>query len=160
MVAPRNYDPKAKGQLLSLILRGLRLFRRRLSADVATSMNMPPRSYEHFEAGKGRLNVARVHLFAKVLSVDPYGIFAALEIGSPAFAARTADNNFMTVFHIALQEFDATTQDAIANLDAYDLMDAFNEMFDKLSAAAAAKNGVIKRWRRDTDEDPEDGEDA
>ena len=157
MVAPRNYDPKARGPLLSLILRGLRQFRRKRSAVIAIGMNMPPRSYEHFEAGKGRLNVERVHLFAKVLGVDPYGIFAALEIGSPAFAARTADNNFMTIFYIALQGFDATTQDAIANLDAYDLMDAFNEMFDKLSAAALAKDGMIKRWRRDKpDEDPDD----
>ena len=34
-------------------------------------------------------------------------------------------------------------------------MDAFTEMFDKLSEAAKAPDGMIKRWRREDDEDPQ-----
>lgn len=116
---------------------------------------MPQRSYEHFEAGKGRLNTDRVHALAAALSADPYGIFSAMAINSPEFAVRTADNKLMTVFFIALQEFDATTQDAIAHLDAYALMDAFTEMFDKLREAANAPDRMIKRWRREDDGDSE-----
>lgn len=119
-------------------------------------MAMRQRSFEYFEAGKGRLNNDRVHLLASVLGADPYGIFAAIAINSPDFAIRTADNKMMTVFFIALQEFDATTQDAIASLDAYALMDAFTEMFDKLSAAAKAPDGMIKRWRKDSEDPPDD----
>ena len=92
MVERPRFDPKAMGALLSQVLRELRLFRRKRPTQVAIEMGMPPRSYEHFEAGRGRLNVERIHLFASRLGVDPYGIFASLEIGSPAFAVRTAEN--------------------------------------------------------------------
>lgn len=154
MVELPRKDEKVRRRLRSEIFRGLRLFRRKKTADVAKMLGMRPRTYEHFEAGNGRLNNDRIHAFAGALGADPYGILTAIAISSPAFAVRTADNKLMTVFLIALQEFDATTQDAIAQLDAYALMDAFTEMFDKLSAAAKAPDGMIKRWRREDDEDP------
>lgn len=98
--------------------------------------------YEHFEGGFGPLNVERVHQFAELLRVDPYGILTGVEICSPDFAVRTADNKFMTMFYLQLQEFDERTGDAIALLDAYCLMDAFREMFAKLEAEARRREAL------------------
>jgi transcriptional regulator with XRE-family HTH domain len=161
MVALPERKPKALARLLSQILRGLRLFRRRRPDDLAEALGIAPRSYGNFEAGKGRLNVERIHKLADLLKVDPYGIMAAIDIGSPAFAVRTADNMMMSIYLMALQEFDTVTGDAIAHLDAYTLMDAFTEMFDKLVETAKAQDAMIKRWRSEKpDGDPEGGEDA
>lgn len=136
MVAPPD-DPAAKGPLLASILRSLRRLRRRRLVDVAAELGIKQRTYEHFEAGRGPLNVERVHQFAELLDVDPYGILAALEIGSPDFARRTADNKFMTAFHLQLQAFDQRVGDKLALLDAYTLMDSFGRMFEELEARAS-----------------------
>lgn len=136
MVVSPDIDPAAKGPLLAKILRSLRRLRRRRLVDVAADLKIKQRTYEHFEAGKGPLNVERVHQFAELLDVDPYGILAALEIGSSDFARRTADNKFMTAFHLQLQAFDSRVGDKLALLDAYSLMDAFEVMFAELEARA------------------------
>jgi len=149
----RAVGRKSEAGLRAAVFRELRMFRRMRPAEVAQAMAMRPRTYEHFESGMGRLNVTRVRAFAEALNADPHAICAALAIKSPAFAARAADNKLVTVFLIALQEFDATTQDAIATLDAYALMDAFTEMFDRLGEIARAPDGMIRRWRRDDEEE-------
>jgi transcriptional regulator with XRE-family HTH domain len=143
MVALPDHDPTARGPLLARILGAVRRFRKRKLADVAVEMTMKQRTYEHFEGGKGPFNVDRIHQLADLLGVDPHGILAALTIASPAFAIRTADNQFMTIFLMALRGFDERTGDAIARLDAYTLMDAFNEMFAGLEAKARAHDNFL-----------------
>jgi len=145
MVAPSDRDPKAKGPLLARALRGLRRLRRRTLVDVVAALGMKKRTYEHFEGGFGPLNVDRVHELADLLDADPYGVLAALEICSPDFALRTADNKLMTMFYLQLQEFDARAGDAIALLDSYCLFDAFREMFAKLEAEAQRRRDLACR---------------
>lgn len=145
MVAPADRDPTAKGPLLARILRAVRNFRRRLLADVARDLGIKQRTYEHFEGGFGPLNVERVHAFSELLRVDPYGVLAALEICSPEFAVRTAENKLMTMFYLQLQDFDEHTGDAITLLDAYTLMAAFREMFAKLEKEAREREALVSR---------------
>ena len=52
----------------------------------------------YFEAGRGKINVDRIHQFARVLDVDPYAILAAVEIRSPGFAVACAEQKLMTLF--------------------------------------------------------------
>jgi transcriptional regulator with XRE-family HTH domain len=150
MVALPEHDPKARGHLLAKALGAVRRLRKRKLADVAVEMTMKQRTYEHFEGGKGPLNVDRVHQVAELLGVDPYGVLAALDIGSPEFAVRSADNKFMTIFLMSLQAFNSRVQDSVARLDAYDLMDAFNEMFDGLEAKALAHETFLGQLRPKT----------
>lgn len=145
MVAPPDRDPAAKGPLLARALRALRKLRGRRLIDVAATLGMRKRTYEHFEGGFGPLNVERVHEVAELLRVDPYGILTALEICSPEFAVRTADNKFMTMFHLQLQEFNERTGDAITLLDAYCLLDAFREMLGKLEVEARRREALTAR---------------
>ena len=147
MVVRPERSGLAKADMLSDILRSVRKLRQKRVPEVAAAMGLRLRTYEHFEAGRGRLNVDRIHAFAELVGADPYALVTALEIGSPPFAVRTANNKLMTMFLIALQGFDEQVGDAIANLDAYALTDAFTEMFDKLAAAASGPDGMIQRWR-------------
>lgn len=152
MVAPPD-DPAAKGPLLAKVLRSLRRMRRRRLVDVSAELGLKQRTYEHFEAGRGPLNVERIHQFAELLDVDPYGILAALEIGSSEFARRTADNKFMTAFHLQLQAFDQRIGDKLSLLDAYSLMEAFEAMFAELEARADQLQALSLR-RPPPDEEP------
>lgn len=115
------------------MLKGVRRLRGFTSQDVADRLNMPLRTYEHFEAGNGRLNLDYLHRFAAVTDSDPYGLLHAIAIGSPEFAVRTADNKFMTTFTIFLQAYDRKMGDRIRDLDARSLIAAFSEMFDALA---------------------------
>jgi transcriptional regulator with XRE-family HTH domain len=145
MVASADRDLTAKGPLLARAIRGLRRLRGRKLADVVAALGMRKRTYEHFEGGFGPLNTERVHEVVEHLQGDPYGVLAALEICSPDFALRTADNKLMTIFYLQLQEFDERAGDGIALLDSYCLMDAFREMFQALEAEARRRKELAMR---------------
>lgn len=121
------------GHLRSAALKGVRKLRGLSTQDLAARLNMPLRTYEHFEAGHGRLNLDYLHRFSEVTNSDFYGLLHAIAIGSPEFAVRTADNKFMTTFTIFLQAYDRRMGDRIRDLDARSLIAALGEMFDALA---------------------------
>lgn len=101
-MAWRSGDPRKDGELLSAALKAVRRHRGLLAREVARAMNMPLRTYEHFESGHGRINLDHIHRFARATDCDPLGILVSVRMGSPAFAQRTVDNKLMLVFLIAL----------------------------------------------------------
>lgn len=146
MAAPPN-DDAARGETLARALKAIRRRRGLRSADAAQALGMPLRSYEHFESGRGRLNLERIHSAADALDADPYAVVAALEIGSPEFAARCADNKLMTIYMMALQDFDDIAGDDIAHLDPRTLIAAFTLLFDQLAQEARARAQALEDWR-------------
>lgn len=124
---------------------------------MAMRLHLSIRAYENFENGKGRLNVERILRVATLLKADPYAILGALEMGSPAFAQRCANNKLMSILMLALRDFDSKAGDAIVGLDPLFLMKAFSAFFDQLAEHAAEQQEVIERWRRlrDSSEDDE-----
>ncbi|MDQ8027458.1 MAG: helix-turn-helix transcriptional regulator [Brevundimonas sp.] len=135
-VGPETGDD---GRLRSAVLKAVRRMRGQSTQDLATALNMPLRTYEHFEAGHGRLNHDYMHRFSLATDCDVYGLFAAIAIGSPAFAVRTADNKFMTTFMILLQAYDRQMGDRIRDLDARSLIAAFGALFDALIETGALR---------------------
>jgi transcriptional regulator with XRE-family HTH domain len=131
---------------LSDVLKALRHHRRLRSATVAEAMGMPLRSYEHFESGAGRMNRDRIHRFADAIDVDPYAIFVALDIGSPEFAIRCADNKLMMILTMALLEFDLTVGDGIQRLETTQVIEAFTSCFDGLHEKAKASEAFVETW--------------
>jgi transcriptional regulator with XRE-family HTH domain len=121
------------GRLRSAALKAVRKLRGLSTRDLAAALNMPLRTYEHFEAGHGRLNLDYLHRFSEATDADFHGLMHAIAIGSPEFAVRTADNKFMTTFTILLQAYDRQMGDRIRDLDARSLIAAFGEMFDTLA---------------------------
>lgn len=133
---------------LSRALRLIRLHRGMRTVDVADAMNMKLRTYENFEAARGTLNIERIHEFAKVTDSDPYAIFAAMDIGSPAFALRCADNKLMTIMMVEVQEFDLELGDTIAEIDARPLINAFTRTFRDLALQAVKHDRAAAEWLR------------
>lgn len=146
MGAPPQDDAE-RGACLSKALKAIRRRRGLRACDAAAAMQMPLRSYEHFEAGLGRLNVDRVHRFAEALDADPYAILAAVEIGSPELAVRCADNKLISVLMMALQDFDAAAGEAIPTLDAAAAIAVFTDAFDRLATEARRRAQALQTWR-------------
>jgi transcriptional regulator with XRE-family HTH domain len=151
MAAPPTEDFPSGRTALPQILKAIRRRRGLRSSDVARDMHMPLRSYEHFESGRAKLNVAKIHEFAEVVDADPFAILTAMEIGSPAFALRCIDNKLMTILTMALQDFDATAGDDIARMDPMRLLTRFNQLFDELTSHARAADDYVARWKSGDD---------
>lgn len=133
-------------ETLSAALRLIRAHRRQKTGDVAKTMNMAMRSYEHFEAGGGRINFERIHQFAEATDSDPHAIIAALALGSPRFAVRCADNKLMTIFTVAIQEFDEEVGDAIADLDALIVINTITKALKDLAVQSTRKDNAAEAW--------------
>lgn len=116
-MTPIRFADESHRQGLSAALKAVRRRRGRTAAEVAEAMAMPLRSYEHFEAGKGRFDFDKVRRFAEVLEADPFAILIAVQIAAPAFAARCADNKMMLALLIRLEEFQRDLGEAVADLD-------------------------------------------
>jgi transcriptional regulator with XRE-family HTH domain len=147
-------DPTSRRAYLSRALKAVRRRRGLSAAEMARAVGMPLRSYQHFEAGRTRINTDRVHEIARILNADPYAILAAVDLGSPEFAVRAADNKLMTIILMALRDFDATAADLIAQLDARILTTTFERVFLDLAAQARERAAMGDRWR-----DPHGSED-
>jgi hypothetical protein len=146
MTAERVGVAEGDGACLSEVLRLLRRRRGLRTVDVARAMQMPLRSYEHFEAGRGRLNLERVKAFARVTNSDPYAILAAVDLGAPDLALACADNKLMLVLHLALDGFHKASPDRIAKLEARTLLMGFEALFEELAKAAEAGEAVLAAW--------------
>lgn len=152
--------------LLSQILKAIRQ-RRGLSAKAtAKAMNMAPRSYVYFEAGRGQLNVTRVQQFAAVANADPLAILVALEIGSPRIAVECLENKGMMVLVQALKRFDVQPQNDLSRLDTRTLILASEQFFDGLAARIQKLDAFLEQWMSDPslsgpidDEGPEEDDD-
>lgn len=163
MVARPKDLPNLK-LLAPLTLKALRRMRGVSVPDMAKAMGIARRTYENFENGKSRLNVARVHHFAALLNADPYAILDAFEIRSPEFALRCANNKMMMIHMMALEAFDAQAQDLIVGLDALDLMKLYTAFYDSLVELGRKQDDVVARWRAERAageaETPLEGDDA
>jgi transcriptional regulator with XRE-family HTH domain len=144
-------DVPSRSEALAQALKSLRRLRGLRPGQMADAMGMPRRSYEYFEAGRGPLNVDRVHRFAQILDVDPFAILAAMEIRSPQFAVRCAEHKLMTVMMVAVQEFDATAGDDIARLNAATIIAGLTRVFDALAKEARDGADFAERWMEEAE---------
>jgi transcriptional regulator with XRE-family HTH domain len=149
--------------LLSQAVRILRRARLLKVHDVAQAMGLKPRTYEYFEAGGGQITLERLHRFAQAVRADPNGLVAAIMIGSPQFALRSADNKLVAAFLITLQEFDAAGGDDLKRIDTATYLTAFSETFDRLLEEARRKaeleRATLERFGSDAPSEPPKKED-
>jgi transcriptional regulator with XRE-family HTH domain len=131
------------GRNLAQALRQIRRYRGLSTAEAADLMGMDRRNYANFEAGKGRLNVARVLQFAQVTDSDAWAILAGVLIGSPRLALTAADNKMALVLFILLGEFESELGEAVREVDTADAVSAFRAAFKALEASAAQKQGRV-----------------
>ena len=137
---------RTQAQILGAAIRLVRLHRRMKPADVAMAMGIGKRTYELFEAGKGLVNLERIHRFAEVTDSDPYAIIDCMALGSPAFAVRCADNKAMLALRVVTQEFDDEIGDAIMELDTRSIINAFTRTLKDLALQAVRRDDAAKEW--------------
>lgn len=129
-------------------MRAIRRARRMRSSEVARAMGMPTRSYEHLEAGSGRITYERITAFAEATNSDPIAILLAQACGSPDFAVRCADNKLMTIMMIAMMELDDDLGNDIGFLDAQTLVGGFTRLTRDLARHVRSRETFAEEWLR------------
>jgi len=131
-------------KVVAATLKGLRRHRRLSVNDAAAAMGMPRRSYLHFEAGGGKLNVDHLIRFAEVFQCDLAALLAAIFLQSPTLAVRCADNKMMTAMVLAALDFSDTAGVRMTRLTAADAARQFRAAFAAL--AATMGEGEAPAW--------------
>ena len=111
-------------------------------------MGMAPRSYEHLEAGTGRITYERVVAFAEATDSDPIAIMATLSTGDPGFAVRCADNKMMSIMMIAVMELDDELGADLGYLDAGTLVGGFTRLTRDLAQHVRKRETFAEDWLR------------
>lgn len=106
-------------------------------SEMAEAMKMPTRTYQHFEAGRGRLNVALLFQFAAATNSDPMALFWAVMLGQPDLAVHCADNKLVSAMMRNVERFNLKVGPAIKTLRANTIERALGAAFDELAAEAA-----------------------
>lgn len=133
-------------QLLSKAMRDIRRERGLRTSEVASRMGMALRSYEHFEAGKGRVSYDRLVRFAEATDSDPFALVAVASLGSPDFARRCADNKLMQVAMLTLKELNDELGDDLAYLDTRTLIGGFTRLCRDLVDNVRKRDTFAEEW--------------
>lgn len=139
--------PGAWGRRLSPALRAIRRKRLLSAKEIARRMNMPRRSYSHFEAGRGPIKLEHILAFARATDCDPYAILIDVLADAPALAVRVSDNKVLAVFTILLREFNQEVGEALGLIETSTAISAFSIAFKTLADAAAARqDNAAQAW--------------
>jgi hypothetical protein len=122
-------------------------------------MDLPLRSFEHFESGAGRLNLSRIQSFAKATNSDPLAILLAVWFQAPALAIEAADNKAAMIFSLALKDLHEAAGQDLAQLDARTLISAFDQLVVALGDEARARGDRARRWIGSRTDPPDRAED-
>ena len=142
-------DPPEKlsdAKLIGRAARSVRRARGMTAQRTADAMGLPLRTYEYFEAGKGRVNLDYVQRFAAATNCDPWALVLSPGVGSTEFARRSADTKLILIFLIALGEFETRMGDRMIALDPRALIEAFTEAFRKVEAESRARDEATDAW--------------
>lgn len=132
--------------VLSAALRMIRRRRGLRAADVARAMNMPLRTYQHFEAGQSPFDLGRIRKFAEVTDSDPHGIVAAVMLRIPDLAVRTMDNKLVSVVMTSTRRFDERVGDGISKLEVGRLIATFRRAFGDLETELSDREAQVRDW--------------
>lgn len=133
-------------ELVSKAMRAIRKERGLRTSEVAAKMGMPLRSYEHFEAGKGRVSYERLLAFAEATDSDPFALMATLAFGSSDFALHCADNKLMLIMMLSLKEFNEELGEDISYLEPRTLIGAFDRLTKDLVDHVRKRDTFAETW--------------
>lgn len=142
----KSSEDVAHAALLSAALKAIRKDRRMRPSEVARALGMPLRTYEHFEAGRGRITYDRLARFAHVTNSDPIALLASIPMESPEFALRCADNKLMTIMMIALAELNEELGEDMVYLESGTLIGAFTRVGKDLAEHVRKRDMFAEAW--------------
>lgn len=142
----KSKDDAANAALLATALRSIRKSRRMRTSEIAQAMGMPVRSYEHFEAGQGRITYDRLVRFAEATNSDPVALLCIGPIGSPDFAERCADNKLMQIVMIALSELNDDLGEDIVYLESGAIIGGITRLCRDLAEHVRKRDTFAETW--------------
>jgi len=145
----KNEQDEINAELLSAAMRAIRLQRRMRTSEIARAMAMPLRTYEHLEAGRGKITYDKIVRFAEVTNSDPVAILLSLPLKSHEFAVRCADNKLMTILTIAIGDLNAELGDDIEFLEPGTLIGAFTRVVKDLQEHVAKRDLFAENWLKE-----------
>jgi transcriptional regulator with XRE-family HTH domain len=145
-MAGKTREEEDDAQLLSAAMRAIRKERRLRPSEMARLLDMPIRSYEHFEAGRGKLSFDRIVRFAEVTNSDPIALLAVLPLRKPEFAVHCADNKLMTILSFAMGELEEELGPDIAYLSSATLVGAFTRVVKELIENVRRRDTFADHW--------------
>lgn len=124
---------------------------------------MPLRTYEHFEAGRGKMTYDKIVRFAEATNSDPVAILLTIPLKSPEFALRCADNKLMTILTIALGELNEELGNDIEFIEPGTLIGVFTRVVKDLTNHVANRDLFAETWlnekvRRSMEQGPQERE--
>lgn len=135
-----------QARLLSQIIKAIRFDRRMKAADVARGMGIGLRTYEDFEAGRGRLDLEKVRLFGLATDSDAVAITLGLLFGSREIALRALENKAPTILWVALREFESEVGDQLAVIPGSYFLESLRQAFCRLREYLQKRDSSAERW--------------
>ena len=116
---------------------------------VAAGMGIGLRTYEEFEAGRGRLDLEKVRLFGLATDSDAVAITLGLLFGSRDGAMRALENKASTILWIALQEFEEDVGDQMAVIPGSFVLESLRQAFVRLRDYLLKRDTSAERYLED-----------
>ncbi|WP_176599131.1 helix-turn-helix domain-containing protein [Sphingobium sp. 15-1] len=134
------------GALIGEAMRLVRKMRRMSVAEVAKAMGMSARSYDYLESGQGRISNDRITRFAEATNSDPHALAAVVQLGSPEFAVRCADNKLMTIVMIHMGELNDELGNDIGYLELGVILGAMKKVNKDLTGWVRTRDTYAENW--------------
>lgn len=142
----KSEDSLPENALIAEALRKIRKARRLRTSEVARAMGMPLRSYEHLEAGQGKITYDRLKRFAEVVNCDPVALLAVVPMGSVEFAERCADNKLMHIVLLALRDLNEDLGPDIVYLQSRTIIGGITRLCRDLAEHVRKRDTFAENW--------------
>ena len=136
-------------ECLAEAMRTIRRKRGLRAADVAAHMGMGLRSYQYFEAGKGRIAYDMIVGFAAATQSDPIALMFTMFFRSPSFAVDCMDNKLATIGVTALEKFVQRVGPDVELLQPSTLVAVHQRLFKDLENNLSERDHYEERWMGD-----------
>ncbi|SDA36907.1 helix-turn-helix domain-containing protein [Sphingomonas sp. NFR15] len=133
-------------RILTQSLRAIRKKRGMTASDIAAALEMPLRTYQAFESGRGPLTHERLFNFAEVTDSDPFALLFGAIFALPDLAIDCADTKFGMIMMMYFQEFARERGGDIAYLDPPNLAGGFDRLFKDFGAVLADRERFLRNW--------------
>lgn len=142
----KTSDEIRDNALIAAAMKAIRKSRRMRTSEIARALGMPLRSYEHFEAGRGKLSYERIARFAEVTNSDPLAIMAAIPFRSADFALHCADNKLMTIVMIAMCELHEELGEDLTYLEPRTIIGAMTRVSKDMIEHVRKRDVFAENW--------------
>jgi len=144
--ASGEFDQLSDARLVGDVLRRIRIHRRMGVGEIAKALDMPRRSYENLEAGRGRVSYDRIERFARAVDADPVAILATTVFRTPDAALHAVDNKLFLIAFVAAAELLEELGADVDQLDTRTIITAYDQVTRGLIDAARHRDTFAEDW--------------